>query len=291
MHHAYLVFPQFDPVIASIGPVSLHWYGLMYVISFILVRWIARRRVHKYGGIWNKDAVDDLIYSGFLGVVFGGRLGYALFYNFPVFLHNPLYVFHVWKGGMSFHGGFIGVIIALWIFSHRTQRNFFVISDFIAPLIPLGLGAGRLGNYINGELWGRVDPNLPWAMLFPNSYSEDIKLAANDPEWQQMIVTYGVLPRHPSQLYEAFLEGFVLFIVLHFFIFHRPRPVGAVSALFLILYSVFRIFVEFFRQPDQQIGLFYGISMGQILSVPMCIAGIILMLVVYNQRTPVTKGE
>ncbi|VFP82768.1 prolipoprotein diacylglyceryl transferase [Candidatus Erwinia haradaeae] len=284
MHHSYLLFPPFDPVILTLGPVSLHWYGLMYVISFMLVRWMARRRVNLYDYSWNKEDVDHLIYLGFLGVIFGGRLGYTLFYNFSVFLHHPMCVFQVWYGGMSFHGGLIGVMIAIWIFSRRAQCHFFAVSDFIAPLMPLGLGAGRLGNYINGELWGRVSPNLPWAMLFPGSYTEDIKLAVHHPEWQQLIIDCGALPRHPSQLYEAFLEGLVLFIILHFFISNRRRPVGAVSALFLILYSVFRIFVEFFRQPDQQIGLFYGISIGQALSFPMLISGVVMMLMAYNEK-------
>ncbi|HBQ79682.1 MAG TPA: prolipoprotein diacylglyceryl transferase, partial [Erwinia persicina] len=272
MNNGYLAFPQFDPVIFSIGPVSLHWYGLMYLVGFVFAMWLAVRRANKPGSGWKKEEVENLLYAGFLGVFLGGRIGYVLFYNMPLFLDNPLYLFKVWDGGMSFHGGLIGVIVVMMIFAYRTKRHFFQVADFMAPLIPFGLGAGRLGNFINGELWGRVDPNLPWAMLFPGSRSEDIALVATHPEWQQLLSTYGVLPRHPSQLYELILEGIVLFIILNVFI-RKSRPMGAVSGLFLIGYGAFRIIVEFFRQPDQQLGLFSGISMGQILSIPMIVAG------------------
>ncbi|WP_245306432.1 prolipoprotein diacylglyceryl transferase, partial [Salmonella enterica] len=215
----------------------------------------------------------------------GGRIGYVLFYNFPLFLDNPLYLFRVWDGGMSFHGGLIGVILVMIIFARRTKRSFFQVSDFIAPLIPFGLGAGRLGNFINGELWGRVDPDFRFAMLFPGSRAEDIALLPSHPQWQPIFDTYGVLPRHPSQLYELALEGVVLFIILNLFI-RKPRPMGAVSGLFLIGYGAFRIIVEFFRQPDAQ---FTGawvqyISMGQILSIPMIIAGAIMMVWAYRRR-------
>ncbi|MEG1347064.1 MAG: prolipoprotein diacylglyceryl transferase, partial [Hafnia sp.] len=251
----YLHFPSFDPVIFSIGPVSLHWYGLMYLVGFVFAMWLAVRRANKPGSGWTKDEVENLLYVGFLGVFLGGRIGYVLFYNFPLFLENPLYLFKVWDGGMSFHGGLIGVIVVMLVFAYRTKRNFFQVSDFIAPLIPFGLGAGRLGNFINGELWGRVTTDTPWAMLFPSSRSEDIPLAASNPQWQEILNQYGVLPRHPSQLYELLLEGVVLFIILNLFI-RKPRPMGSVSGLFLIGYGAFRIIVEFFRQPDAQLGLF-----------------------------------
>lgn len=283
MNNGYLAFPQFDPVIFSIGPVSLHWYGLMYLVGFVFAMWLAVRRANKPGSGWKKEEVENLLYAGFLGVFLGGRIGYVLFYNMPLFLDNPLYLFKVWDGGMSFHGGLIGVIVVMLIFARRTKRTFFQVSDFIAPLIPFGLGAGRLGNFINGELWGRVDPNLPWAMLFPGSRSEDIALVSTHPEWQSLLATYGVLPRHPSQLYELILEGIVLFIILNVFI-RKSRPMGAVSGLFLIGYGAFRIIIEFFRQPDQQLGLFSGISMGQILSVPMILAGVIMMIWAYRRR-------
>ncbi len=167
MTSSYLHFPEFDPVIFSIGPVALHWYGLMYLVGFIFAMWLAGRRANRPGSGWTKNEVENLLYAGFLGVFLGGRIGYVLFYNFPQFMADPLYLFRVWDGGMSFHGGLIGVIVVMIIFARRTKRSFFRVSDFIAPLIPFGLGAGRLGNFINGELWGRVDPNFPFAMLFP----------------------------------------------------------------------------------------------------------------------------
>ncbi|MCT7020348.1 prolipoprotein diacylglyceryl transferase, partial [Salmonella enterica subsp. enterica serovar Saintpaul] len=232
-----------------------------------------------------KNLVENLLSAGFPGAPPGRRIGYVLFYNFPLFLDNPLYLFRVWDGGMSFHGGLIGVILVMIIFARRTKRSFFQVSDFIAPLIPFGLGAGRLGNFINGELWGRVDPDFRFAMLFPGSRAEDIALLPSHPQWQPIFDTYGVLPRHPSQLYELALEGVVLFIILNLFI-RKPRPMGAVSGLFLIGYGAFRIIVEFFRQPDAQ---FTGawvqyISMGQILSIPMIIAGAIMMVWAYRRR-------
>ena len=284
MTNSYLAFPKFDPVIFSIGPVSLHWYGLMYLGGFVFAMWLAVRRANKPGSGWTKDEVENLLYAGFLGVFVGGRVGYVLFYNLPLFMDNPLYLFKVWDGGMSFHGGLMGVILVMFWFARRTKRTFFQVSDFIAPLIPFGLGAGRLGNFINGELWGRVTTDTPWAMLFPSSRPEDVALAAADPQLLPILNQYGVLPRHPSQLYELLLEGVVLFIILNLFI-RKPRPMGAVSGLFLIGYGAFRIIVEAFRQPDAQLGLFDGvISMGQILSVPMVVAGIIMMIWAYRRR-------
>ncbi|MBT9432089.1 prolipoprotein diacylglyceryl transferase [Candidatus Sodalis endolongispinus] len=280
----YLAFPQFDPVIFALGPVSLHWYGLMYLVGFVFAMWLAVRRANRPGSGWTKEEVENLLYAGFLGVFLGGRIGYVLFYNLPLFLDNPLYLFKVWDGGMSFHGGLIGVIVVMLWFAHRTRRHFFQVADFVAPMVPFSLGAGRLGNFINGELWGRVTTDTPWAMLFPGSRQEDIALLPVNPQWQALFERYGVLPRHPSQLYEMLLEGVVLFIILNVFI-RKPRPIGSVSGLFLICYGAFRILVEFFRQPDAQLGLFSGvISMGQILSLPMILAGVIMMAWAYRRR-------
>lgn len=278
MSNHYLVFPKCDPIIFSIGPVSLHWYGLMYLVGFVFAMWLAVRRASKPHSGWTKDEVENLLYAGFWGVFVGGRVGYVVFYNLPLFLDNPLYLCKVWDGGMSFHGGLIGVTLVMACFAYRTQRTFFQVSDFIAPLIPFGLGAGRLGNFINGELWGHVTTDTPWAMLFPGSRSADIAIATADATFLPLLNQYGVLPRHPSQLYELLLEGVLLFIILNLFI-RKPRPMGAVSGLFLLTYGTFRIIVEIFRQPDAQLNLFNGmISMGQILSIPMVVAGIMMIV-------------
>lgn len=262
MTSQFLTFPQIDPVIFEIGPIGLRWYGLMYLLGFIFARWLGVRRAKQPQSGWTVEQVDNLLFSGFLGLFLGGRIGYVFFYQFKLFLADPLYLFRVWEGGMSFHGGLIGAIIAMLICSKLQHRHFWQTTDFIAPLIPFGLGMGRIGNFINDELWGRVT-DVPWAVLFPSG---------------------GYLPRHPSQLYEAFLEGFVLFIILNIYI-KKPRPMGAVSGLFLLGYGVFRFIVEFFREPDVQLGLYFGqhISMGQILSTPMIILGAIIMLWAYRQ--------
>lgn len=249
-------------MLVQIGPLAIRWYGLMYLIGFAFAMWLANRRADQPGSGWTKDQVSDLLFAGFLGVVIGGRIGYVLFYNFDLFLANPLYLFKVWTGGMSFHGGLLGVITAMFWYGHKNGRTFFSIADFIAPLVPFGLGMGRLGNFINGELWGRVT-DVPWAMIFP---------------------TGGPLPRHPSQLYEFLLEGVVLFIILNLFI-RKPRPTGAISGLFLLCYGSFRFFVEFFRQPDAQLGFFDGwLTMGQILSTPMILLGAAILIWAYKKK-------
>lgn len=280
-----LQYPKFDPVALQIGPLAIHWYGLMYLAGFALVYVLGRRRITSgHTTSLNVRDLEDLIFYSVLGVVLGGRLGYVLFYKPSYYLAHPLEVAYLWEGGMSFHGGLIGVILVMLLFARKKRLPFFAVSDFIAPLIPLGLGFGRLGNFINGELWGRVAPDFKFAMLFPGSRSEDLALAANNPQYQELLNTYGVLPRHPSQLYELCLEGIVLFIILNLFI-RKPRPMGSVSGLFLIGYGAFRIIVEFFRQPDAQLGLFEGgISMGQILSIPMILAGVIMMVWAYRRR-------
>ncbi|WWO97248.1 MAG: prolipoprotein diacylglyceryl transferase [Candidatus Dasytiphilus stammeri] len=276
----YLIFPHFNSIILSLGPISIHWYGLMYLIGFCFTVWLGSQRALR-SKEYNKEEIEHLFYVGFLSVIIGGRLGYALFYNLPIFIEHPLNLFKIWKGGMSFHGGLLGAIIFMLFFSRQTQRHFFQISDFIAPLIPFALGVGRLGNFINGELWGRVAINLPWSMIFPNSYPEDIIFLITHPEVQPIMDHWKNLPRHPSQLYEMLFEGIILFIILNVFI-RQPRPMGSVSSLFLIIYGFFRFILEFFRQPDIQLGLFHELlSMGQILSIPMILVGIIIMIKVY----------
>jgi len=280
----YLQFPEFDPVIFSVGPVSLHWYGMMYIAGFLFAMWLAVRRARRPGSGWTQIDAENLLFASFVGVIVGGRVGYVVFYNLPVLLNDPLYLLRVWEGGMSFHGGLMGVVVMMFLFAKRTHRNFFQVADFIAPLVPFGLAAGRLGNFINGELWGRVAVGFPNAMLFPRSQAEDRVLLLSHPEWQHLFHTYGVLPRHMSQLYQLALEGVVLFIILNLFI-RKPRPTGAVSALFLAGYGMFRSFAEFFRQPDTQFTgeWMHYISMGQILSLPMIVAGIILLIRAYRR--------
>ena len=261
MSQGYFEFPNIDPVIFSIGPVSVRWYGMMYLVGFLFAMWLANRRADKPGSGWNREQVSDLLFAAFLGVVIGGRVGYVLFYNLEMFLDDPLYLFKVWTGGMSFHGGLLGVITAMFWYAHKNKRTLFGVADFVAPLVPFGLGMGRLGNFMNGELWGRAT-DLPWGVVFPGA---------------------GPFPRHPSQLYEFALEGVVLFFILNWFI-KKPRPLGSVSGLFLVGYGTFRFLVEFVREPDAQLGLFGGIiSMGQILSTPMIFGGVLLMVWAYKR--------
>lgn len=248
------VHPQFNPVALQLGPLAIHWYGLMYLFGFVAFLWLGRKRLRRNPQPIAPDLLNDLLFYGVIGVIVGGRLGYAGFYQFDSFLDNPLSLFEIWKGGMSFHGGLIGVLLAILLFARDNDVPFLALSDFVAPLVPLGLAAGRLGNFINGELWGRVAPrSLPWAMIFPQA-----------PD---------LMPRHPSQLYEFMLEGVLLFLLLHFYA-RRKLPMGAVSGAFLLLYGDFRFFVEFTREPDNFLGLLhFGWSMGQWLSVPMILAG------------------
>ncbi len=254
-----LVHPDFDPVALQLGPLAVRWYGLMYLAGFLAFIWLGKRRAETqpWYGMSVAD-VDDLLFYGVLGVVFGGRLGQVIFYEPGYYLQHPLEILAVWKGGMSFHGGFLGVLAAMALWGHKRGKSFFAVTDFIAPLVPLGLMAGRIGNFINGELWGRVaDPALPWAMVFPRVDN---------------------LPRHPSPLYQAAGEGLLLFILLWWFS-SRQRGTGAVSGMFLIGYGVLRFLAEFFREPDHGIfGVSYVVSMGQWLSLPMVLAGLWLVL-------------
>jgi phosphatidylglycerol:prolipoprotein diacylglycerol transferase len=267
-----LVHPQFDPVAVAlgpftvggvtIGPFAIRWYGLMYLIGFVLFvvlgRWRARRNMLTG---WRTADVDDMLFYGVFGVILGGRLGYVLFYKPLYYLAHPLEVFEVWHGGMSFHGGFLGVLIALWFFARRRQKALLDVTDFVAPLCPLGLAAGRLGNFINGELVGRPT-DVPWAMVFPQVDN---------------------VPRHPSQLYEFGLEGVLLFVVLWIYA-SRQRPRGAVSGLFLVGYGTFRFIAEFTREPDAFLGfLAGGLTMGQWLSMPMIAIGVAMMLWAYRR--------
>ena len=261
-----LLHPQFDPVAFSLGPLSVRWYGLMYLVAFVQFIVLGRYRIRTRPGLLTVGQLDDLLFYGMLGVIVGGRLGQVLFYEPGYYLAHPLEILAVWKGGMSFHGGFLGVLAAMGLWSRKHRIAWFDITDFIAPLVPLGLAAGRIGNFINGELWGRIaDPSLPWAMIFPQ---------AGDMQ-----------PRHPSQLYHLGLEGLVLFAILWLFS-SRPRPRSAVSGVFLIGYGSFRFITEFFREPDHGIfGQSYVVSMGQWLSLPMVLIGIAMLAMAYRKKS------
>lgn len=250
-----LSFPNFNPIALHFGPIKIYWYGIMYLISFISIWFLAHYRIRKQklNGMWKAQEVDDLILACMLGVVIGGRLGQFLFYDPSIFWTDPLEVLQIWHGGMSFHGGLIGVLVGCYFFAHKYKKSFFTITDFVAPLAPFGLAAGRLGNFINGELFGRVT-NLPWAMIFPNA---------------------GAMPRHPSQLYEFLLEGVLLFIILWLYT-SKKRPKATASGMFLLLYGIFRFSVEFVRVPD---AIVYGwLTMGQLLSIPLILIGSYLLI-------------
>jgi phosphatidylglycerol:prolipoprotein diacylglycerol transferase len=259
-----LIHPQFDPVALHLGPLSVRWYGLMYLLAFVIVLMLGRYRIRTQPWLsWANRDLDDILFLGVLGAVLGGRLGYVLFYKFSEYLYDPVRILFLWEGGMSFHGGFLGVLVAMLWFARSRHKSWLAVTDFIAPLIPLGLGAGRIGNFINAELWGRP-ANVPWAMVFPHVDN---------------------LPRHPSQLYEFILEGLVLFALLWWFS-RRWRPVGAVSGVFLIGYGTLLFLVEFTREPDGFLGLLaLGLSMGQWLSLPMVIGGIALLAWSNRRRT------
>jgi phosphatidylglycerol:prolipoprotein diacylglycerol transferase len=255
-----LIHPQIDPIALQLGPLAVHWYGLTYLAAFGLFMALGLRRLHQQPfarlvaqGVWQKRDVEDILFLGVMGVVLGGRIGYCLFYKPLYYLAHPLEVFAVWQGGMSFHGGLLGVVVAMVWFARSRQRPFLQVMDFVAPCVPTGLAAGRVGNFINGELWGRVaDPSLPWAMVFRGA---------------------GDLPRHPSQVYQFLLEGMLLFVLIWWYARTERKP-GQVAAAFVLGYGVFRFIAEYFREPDAHLGLLaLGMSMGQWLCVPMVVVG------------------
>ena len=258
-----LPYPNIDPVALDLGFLQIHWYGLMYLVGIGGAWILASRRLHAFDPTWSKEKLSDLVFWVAMGVIVGGRLGYVLFYDLPAYIANPLLILEVWKGGMSFHGGLIGVMLATLWFARRNGKSFFELMDFIAPLVPIGLGAGRIGNFINSELWGKVT-DVPWAMVFPNG---------------------GPDPRHPSQLYQFALEGVALFLILWAYS-RKPRPTMAVSGLFAVCYGIFRFIVEFVRVPDAQLGYLAGgwLTMGQVLCLPMILGGLGLMIWAYLRQ-------
>ncbi|RJG05371.1 prolipoprotein diacylglyceryl transferase [Noviherbaspirillum cavernae] len=262
-----LVHPLPDPIAFKLGPLSVHWYGLMYLVAFVQFLVLGRMRVrqpHIAAAGWKNQDLDDMLFYGVLGVVIGGRLGEVLFYNPGYYFSHPAEIIAIWKGGMSFHGGFLGVILAMWLWARKAGRNLVDVLDFIAPLVPLGYAAGRIGNFINAELPGRAaDPSLPWAMLWPNVDS---------------------LPRHPSPIYQALVDGVLVFIIVWLYA-RKARPPLAVGAMFVMLYGMARFFTEYFRTPDYLVS-FAGItiSAGQLLSLPMIAFGLIALLVTYRRN-------
>lgn len=258
-----MTYPNIDPVALDLGFVKIHWYGISYVVGILAAWFLLKYRARQDQWGFSHEQVADLIFYAMLGIIIGGRLGSVLFYNFSYYLQHPIEIFYLQQGGMSFHGGLLGVIFAIWFFSRKIGAPLFKVTDFIAPVVPIGLGSGRIANFINGELWGSPS-DLPWAMIFPGA---------------------GDLPRHPSQLYQAFLEGIVLFIILWFFS-TKPRPLKAISGLFLLGYGVFRFAVEFVRVPDAHIGYiaFDWLTMGMLLSLPMILFGAFLMILAYKNK-------
>lgn len=252
------IHPEFDPIAFAIGPVSVHWYGLMYLFAFTAGGLLAAYRASLPNSGWKVDEISDFVFYAALGVILGGRLGYTLFYNFAYYIQHPIEIFYVWTGGMSFHGGLLGVIIALLFYAKQTQRPFLEVTDFIAPFCGIGIAAVRFANFVNQELWGRVT-DLPIGTVFPAA---------------------GPLPRHPSQLYEMLLEGIILFAILWLYT-RQKRPLGRPSGLFLIIYGVSRFAIEFVREPDAHLGAvaFGWMTMGQILTIPMILLGSLLFLI------------
>lgn len=258
-------YPEIDPVALSLGPLSIHWYGLMYLIGFAGGWMLGNYRAKKVAP-WHSEMVSDLLFYVALGVILGGRLGYILFYDLAHYLQAPMDIFKVWQGGMAFHGGLVGVTIALWLFARKTDQSLLSVGDFVVPLVPIGLLAGRFGNFINGELWGKVTDS-------------PLGMAVYDPSLNAVVTKY------PTQLLEALLEGLVLLIILLWYS-RKPRPAGSVAGLFLMGYGAFRFFVEFYRVPDVQLGYLYGgwLTMGQVLSMPMILIGLAMMIYAHRKQ-------
>jgi len=282
-----LTYPTIDPVALSIGPLSIHWYGLAYLGGFLGGWWLGRVRAARPGSGWSFRQVDDLVFYLVLGVMLGGRLGYVAFYGSSGLVSDPWSLVRIWEGGMSFHGGLIGVLVAMWFYGRRFQKRFFEVTDFIAPLATVGLGAGRIGNFINGELWGGP-ASVPWAMQV--SCERFVSLCHD-----KLSLPPGVEytpPLHPTQLYEAGLEGLGLFLILWIYS-ARPRPTMAISGLFLLCYGLFRFAVELLRMPDAHIGYLASgwLTMGQLLTLPMLLAGAVLMFLAYRGRDRLRESK
>jgi len=258
-----LQYPEIDPVALSLGPLTIHWYGVTYLVAFLAGWWLAKYRARQPNSGWQPDEIGDIVFYIVLGVIAGGKIGSVIFYQWDAFPANPLILFKLTEGGMSFHGGFLGVLVAFWLYARNTKRTFFEVADFIAPAFPIGLGAGRIGNFINGELWGRVT-DVPWGMVFPH---------------------VGPEARHPNQLYQFFFEGIVLFIAVWWFS-SKPRPRMAVSGVFVLLYGIYRFMIEFVREPDRHLGFVAldWLTMGQILSLPMILIGTLLLVLAYTRN-------
>jgi phosphatidylglycerol:prolipoprotein diacylglycerol transferase len=273
-----IAYPEIDPVAVALGPVKIHWYGLMYLLAFASVWWLGKHRANQSQSIIRPDQIDDLVFYGALGVVLGGRIGSVFFYNLDSFIDNPVYLFKIWQGGMSFHGGFLGVLVAMEWYRRKIGCSFFQLTDFIAPLVPLGLAAGRFGNFINAELWG-APSTVAWAM----------KLSCEQFPADRYVDFAGPLcfsPRHPSQLYEMVFEGLLLFVVL-WLISAKPRPVMMVSGYFLLLYGIARSGVEFVRLPDAHIGYLLNtdwLTRGIVLSAPMIIFGVVFIVFAHRNN-------
>jgi phosphatidylglycerol:prolipoprotein diacylglycerol transferase len=279
-------FVDFDPIAFSIGPIAVHWYGIMYLIAFATFWFLGERRRRAGRLPVGPTAFSDLAFYGMIGVILGGRLGYVLFYGTQELLHDPLSLFRVWEGGMSFHGGLVGVLIASWLWSRRNGLHFFDVMDFVAPLVPIGLGVGRFGNFVGGELWGQ-HTDVAWGMIFPRA----IEHAGQTIDQLKAMAAAGQLNaevRHPSQLYQMALEGLVMFTVL-FVVSMKPRRRYLISGLFALLYGIFRFGVEFVREPDAQLGyLAWGwLTMGQVLSLPLIVIG--LVWIVMSRRAPILE--